>query len=268
MFAANEPFGNRIVKMVAERGSVNSMSTNRGASRLCHRLASMMGRSSLALCKAAAPAFAALLALSSWGCGEDEQNLQELADEALNEEDSAYEELVEGIDEMDANDGRNHLDQRAITRWAAADAMEDKLQFLFDHGDELTELQFTAADGIGSLITFARFSRRPTEGLFTGPNASSCGSCHDQPLGNGAGLNVANVLQDPEPTVEEGKFNVRNTRNMNGDAWLQLAGVEMTIDLQTQRQALMDEAGAAGGRRVATPLESKGVSFGRLECWL
>lgn len=223
--------------------------------------------SNLPLTKGVLQVFALGLALSSAGCGEEESNLQELADEALNEEDSAYEELVEGIEEMDANDGRDHLDQRAIARWAVDGSEEDKLEFLFDHGDELTELQFTAADGIGSLVTFSRFSRYPTEGLFTGPNASSCGSCHDQPLGNGAGLNVANVVQDPEPGVE-GTFNVRNTRNMNGDAWLQLAGAEMTVDLQAQRRDLKANAERAGGARVSAPLETKGVSFGSLTCWL
>ncbi len=216
------------------------------------------------VCRRAVPTLAFLI--SACG-GEEPPDLQELADDALNEEESAYEELLEAIDELDANDGLDHLDQRAITEWASDGVMEERLPFLFDHGDELTELQFTAADGIGSLKTFSRFSRYPTEGLFTGPNASSCGSCHDQPLGNGAGLNVANVVQDPEPGVA-GTFNVRNTRNMNGDAWLQIASVEMTIDLQQLYTTLKEGAAAAGGERRSVELESKGISFGSLECWL
>jgi len=193
--------------------------------------------------------------------------IEELAEDALREEDSAYEELLEGIDERDANDGLGHLDQRAITRWVRDGSIGDKLEYLFDHGDELTEIQFTAQDGIGSLKTFSRFSRYPTEGLFTGPNASSCGSCHDQPLGNGGGLNVANVVQDPQPNVG-GTFNVRNTRNMNGDSWLQLAGMEMTVELQAVRASLREQALRTGAEGVSSPLTAKGINFGTLTCSL
>ena len=185
-------------------------------------------------------------------------------DIVLDENFSGYAELLEDIDERDANDGKGHLNQRTITQWVVAGTIEDQLEFLFDHGDELTEIEFTAVDGIGALDTPARFSRHPTNGRFTGPNARSCGACHDQSLGNGGGRNVANVIQDPEPDVV-GDFNIRNTRNINGDAWLQLASTEMTLDMQAQRAALKAQALSAADS-VTGALESKGVSFGQLIC--
>lgn len=208
----------------------------------------------------------AMLALSAAACGEDSggDDPETSIDFSLDEEASGYEELVPMLQDMGAMDGNGHLDQRVISEWAGNGATEDQLAFLFDHGDELTEIEFTAADGIGALDTTNRFARHPTNDRFTGPNARSCGACHDQPLGNGGGRNVANVVQDPQPEVE-GDFNVRNTRNINGDAWLQLAGVEMTMDLQAQRDALRDSVSSTGNAG-AVQLSTKGVDFGTLTC--
>jgi hypothetical protein len=116
----------------------------------------------------------------------------------LGEEASAYRKLVSAIDEQDANDGTDHLDQRAIVRWVAEGSIADRATFLFDHGDELSTTEFTPADGVGSLVTASRFSRYPNRGFFTGPNASSCGSCHDQPRNNGAGRGDRWRFQRPQ----------------------------------------------------------------------
>jgi hypothetical protein len=183
---------------------------------------------------------------------------------ALDEEASGYEELRPMLAEMEASDENGHLDQRVITDWVRAGLTDAQLEFLFDHGDELTEIEFTSADGIGALNTSARFARHPTRDRFTGPNASSCGACHDQPLGNGAGRNVANVVQDPEPGIE-GDYNIRNTRNINGDAWLQLASLEMTLELRAQRDDMRASVQLSGLPSSVT-LQSKGVNFGSVSC--
>ncbi len=207
----------------------------------------------------------------AFGCGggeddprEEEEVLSLLEQNPLDEPISAYQKLVEGLNEQEANDGRDRLDQLAIARWVEAGTISDHLGFLFDHGDELSTTEFTTADGAGSLVTASRFARYPTRGFFTGPNASSCGSCHDQPRNNGAGRNVANVVQDPEPSVA-GDFNVRNTRNVNGDPWLQLAGLEMTEDLQAARERLRESVRGSGTSQ-SIQLVSKGVEFGTLIC--
>lgn len=215
--------------------------------------------------------FASLAAIAACGGGEppedgdEETEVAPLLDLiALGEDGSAYRKLVAEIDAQDANDQTDHLDQRAIARWVEADSIDDHLTFLFDHGDELSTTEFNAADGAGSALTAARFSRYPTRGFFTGPNASSCGSCHDQPRNNGAGRNVANVVQDPAPDVS-GDFNVRNTRNVNGDFWLQLAGTEMTLELHALRDDLKASVQSSGSPQ-SVRLQTKGVDFGTLSC--
>jgi hypothetical protein len=190
----------------------------------------------------------------------------------LEQEDSIYEEIVATIEEMGALDANGHLDQLVLSEWAAEPGglTDEQKEFLFDMGDEMTEFQYTLSDGVGSLLgvgsnpaTISRFNRAPNGGRFTGPNARACGDCHDAPLGNAAGDNVNNVLQDPEPLVN-GPFNLRNTRNINGDAWLELAAIEMTLDLQ---QELADcKAGAQAGAPQTVELETKGVRFGSISC--
>lgn len=190
----------------------------------------------------------------------------------LEEEASGYAELIEGLIDHGVIDANNHLDQRVVQTWVEAGITEEQMQFLFDHGDELSEISFTSADGSGSLtadvegnIPIPRFARHPSGGRFTGPNGAACGDCHNQPLGNGSGSNVANVVQDPEPDVD-GDFNVRQTRNINGDAWLQLAGTEMSLDLMAIRNDAMAQATASIGTPVSLPLMSKGISFGQITC--
>jgi hypothetical protein len=190
----------------------------------------------------------------------------------LEQEDSIYEEIVAEIEAMGALDANGHLDQLALSEWAAQPeglTVEQK-EFLFDMGDEMTEFQYTLSDGVGSLLgvgsnpaAISRFNRAPNGGRFTGPNARACIDCHDAPLGNAAGDNVNNVLQDPEPLVE-GPFNLRNTRNINGDAWLELAAIEMTLDLQEQLADCKERAQA--GEAQTIQLETKGVRFGSIGC--
>jgi hypothetical protein len=195
-------------------------------------------------------------------------------DPILEQDESIYEEIVSEIEEMGALDPNGHMDQLTLAEWASQPGglTAEQKEFLFDMGDEMTEFQYTVSDGVGSLLgvgampaAISRFNRAPNGGRFTGPNARACGDCHDAPFGNAAGDNVNNVLQDPEPTVA-GAFNLRNTRNINGDAWLELAAIEMSQDLQAQLATCKTNAEA--GRAQTVELQTKGVTFGSIGCAL
>jgi hypothetical protein len=195
-------------------------------------------------------------------------------DPIFEQDESIYEEIVAEIDAMGALDANGHMDQLALAEWARQPGglSDEQKEFLFDMGDEMTEFQYTISDGVGSLLgvgamptAISRFNRAPTGGRFTGPNARACGDCHDAPQGNAAGDNVNNVLQDPEPLVP-GPFNARNTRNINGDAWLELAAIEMTLELQEQLTACKTNAPSGPAREVE--LTAKGVAFGSISCLL
>ncbi|HTV24718.1 MAG TPA: di-heme oxidoredictase family protein [Polyangiaceae bacterium] len=222
----------------------------------------------------------AAFALAALSCSNDSQPVAVVAAEAtgvdpvFEQDDSIYEEIVGEIDAMGALDANGHLDQLVLAEWAQQpDGLSDEQkEFLFDMGDEMTEFQYTVSDGVGSLLgvgvmpsAISRFNRAPTGGRFTGPNARACGDCHDAPQGNAAGDNVNNVLQDPEPAVA-GPFNARNTRNINGDAWLELAAIEMTIELQTQLASC--KANTRDNSPQTLELAAKGVTFGSLTCSL
>lgn len=193
-------------------------------------------------------------------------------DPIFDQDDSIYEEIVAELDAMGALDANDQMNQLTLAEWARQPGglTDEQKEFLFDMGDEMTEFQYTISDGVGSLLgvgdmpmPISRFNRAPNGGRFTGPNARACGDCHDAPQGNAAGDNVNNVLQDPEPTVT-GPFNLRNTRNINGDAWLELAAIEMTLELQDQLAAC--KADAMRGQTQTLELETKGVGFGSIAC--
>jgi hypothetical protein len=185
----------------------------------------------------------------------------------VHEEASGYAELIEGVMSMGADDDQGHLDQSVLATWADADATAEQLAFLFDHGDELTEIEFTEADGVGSLSLpngdplTARFSRMPLGTRFTGPNGGSCLSCHNAPIGNAGGSNVANVLQDPDPGTP-GAFNVRQTTSINGGGLSQILAEDMTEELQDLKQMAIANPG------TTVPLSVKGgkVDFGSITC--
>ncbi len=193
-------------------------------------------------------------------------------DPLFDQDDSIYEEIVAELDAMGALDANDQMNQLTLAEWAEQPGglTDEQKEFLFDMGDEMTEFQYTISDGVGSLLgvgdmpmPISRFNRAPNGGRFTGPNARACADCHDAPQGNAAGDNVNNVLQDPEPMVA-GPFNLRNTRNINGDAWLELAAIEMTMELQEQLAGCKSEA--TGGEAQTVELEANGVAFGSIAC--
>ncbi len=185
----------------------------------------------------------------------------------LTEEASGYDELVEDLISFGAADSDNHLDQSVLADWADAGPTADQIQFIFDHGDELTEIEFREADGVGSLsmpddtALPSRFTRTPTGTRFTGPNATACLSCHNNPIGNAGGLNVVNVMQDPAPGID-GLFNVRQTISINGGGAIQILAEDMTEELQ----ALRDQAKANPGTEIELLVKEGAVSFGSIIC--
>lgn len=248
-------------------------------------MSSMMNTTLLKICEPSARVLcgaALVLGAISPGCSDDGTTTEVASlltrppptEPIIDQEESVYAELVADISEMDALDANGHLNQLALARWARnpGGLTDEQKEFLFDMGDEMTELQYTTRDGVGSLLgagmmpaAISRFNRAPQGGRFTGPNARGCSDCHEAPQGNAAGDNVNNVLQDPEPSVA-GSFNLRNTRNINGDAWLELAAIEMTIDLQAQLTKCRADAQAGAAQTVQ--LQTKGVTFGSLGCAL
>ncbi len=185
----------------------------------------------------------------------------------LEEAEQAYDALVDAVIEIGGDDPAGHLDQAALAQWGEAGLTDEQLLFLFDHGDELSELDFTEADGVGSLMTpdatplAGRFSRAPTGGRFTGPNASSCASCHGAPISNSGGSIMANVAQDPEPLIE-GQFNTRQTISMQGGGLIQILAEDMTEALlELKQQAISDP-----GSPVSLVVADGTVDFGTLTC--
>lgn len=171
-----------------------------------------------------------------------------------------------------------HITQEELnTRFAVAPL--DAFLFAFDLGDELFEVDFTAVDGGGANVgNGERTTRLPRADLnapgqwashfparATGPNASSCASCHSLPVADGAGSTAADVHRDPFHTGDIAQMIHRNTPHLHGMGAIQRLAEEMTEALHAQR----DEAIAlAKGQRRAGPiivaLEAKGVSFGEI----
>ncbi|WP_428269447.1 di-heme oxidoredictase family protein [Haliangium sp.] len=186
----------------------------------------------------------------------------------LDEEESGYAELTEVLEVMAAADADGFLDQAVINTWATMTPSMEQIEFLFDHGDELTEISFTEADGVGSLLMPdgvtelpSRFTRVPTGGRFTGPNAASCLSCHFSPIGNSGGPAVANVMQDPDPGTP-GLFNVRQTISIQGGGLIQILAEDMTAELQTLKQNALDNPDTA----VALKVADGQVDYGTITC--
>ena len=185
----------------------------------------------------------------------------------LHEEESGYAELLAGVMAVGAADSDGHLDQAVLQDWADDTPTAAQLAFLFDHGDELSEIEFTEADGVGSLTLpdgsplSSRFSRMPLGDRFTGPNAGSCAACHNTPISNAGGNNVANVIQDPDPGTP-GSFNVRQTTAMNGGGLSQILAEDMTEELQDLKAMAL----ASPGTPVQLTVKGGAVDFGSIVC--
>ncbi|MEX0284190.1 MAG: di-heme oxidoredictase family protein [Paracoccaceae bacterium] len=146
----------------------------------------------------------------------------------------------------------------------------------FEQGDELTELSFDSARGVGAYIGEGRrFTRVPRADL-TGPmewanhvpqreggaNATSCIACHNAPFANGAGDVALNVLVDPAHTGDPSKYLERNTLPLFALGIPQRLAEEISMDLYLQRANARQIACHIGTSTVR--LQSKGVDYGAL----
>ncbi len=171
-----------------------------------------------------------------------------------------------------------HITQDALNARFATDPL-DAFLFAFDLGDEFFEVDFTSVDGGGANVgNGERTTRIPRADLdgrgewanhfparATGPNASSCASCHSLPVADGAGATAADVHRDPFHTGNIAQMIHRNTPHLHGMGAIQRLAEEMTEALHTQRDEAID---LAKGQRRAGPitvaLEAKGISFGEI----
>jgi hypothetical protein len=164
------------------------------------------------------------------------------------------------------------------------------LRQLIDYGSQLFNAKFTSQEGAGRPLTKGTGSRvsDPTSPLVfprnfdrvSGPEANSCGGCHNAPYVGGGGDRVTEVFVlaqrfdhltfDHDDGIvtrgavdESGKFvtldnatDDRKTIGMNGAGYIEMLARQMTADLQGERDEI--RPGSSG------VLVSKGVTFGIL----
>ncbi len=156
-----------------------------------------------------------------------------------------------------------------------ADIANGSLRFgeIFTAGKKLFMTLFNHCDGQGRPATTGTGEKRqPDEPAFirtSSPDSSSCGGCHNQPRAGGGGDFVANVFvlaQALDPVLESVSPNFSNERNtlgMFGAGPIEMVGREMTADLQSIREAALQEA-IDFRTPVTAHLASKGVDFGAI----
>ncbi|MDE2399128.1 MAG: hypothetical protein KGM91_27115 [Burkholderiales bacterium] len=149
-------------------------------------------------------------------------------------------------------------------------------QALIARGRELFSTKFNKIDGAGRpkatqaiVPTRRKRGENPRMQRTSGPDSSSCASCHNDPIPGGAGDFVANAFVSEGfesadfDSVDPQFSNERNTNTITGDGMVELLAREMTAELQAQRQRAVHEAHASG-REVVADLHAKGVGFGRI----
>jgi len=134
-----------------------------------------------------------------------------------------------------------------------------------DLGELLFEHEYGFADGLGSGASASASAgpfRRVHQGLFGGPEAISCPSCHWVGGPNGAGAETDNAFLAGDGD-HIGSGDARNPPALIALGVVEALGREMTRDLQRQRDELVRDATKAGAAREKR-LSAKGVDFGVL----
>ena len=166
-----------------------------------------------------------------------------------------------------------HADQGELNGLPA----NEKFIEAFELGDELFATAFNALDGGGANVGRGqRFTRVPRADLngpgewrnhfpdrVTGPNASGCFECHEQPFEDGSGTPAQNVHRDPFRTGIISQFVERNTPHIFAMGAIQRLAEEMTDELSEIEKSLQQSVCTLGGTRSAT-LMAKGVNYGTL----
>ncbi len=176
----------------------------------------------------------------------------------------------------DAAEAYRPLSQAFLNELAERAGASAAFKAAFEAGDELTELNFTARNGVGANVGEGRlFSRMPRADLSSdgewsthfpkregGPNATSCIACHNRPIANGAGDVALNAVIDPSHTGKPSMFLERNTLPLMALGVTQKIAEEMSTELAGQRTEIFRKACKSG--QASGPLSAKGVSFGRM----
>ena len=144
----------------------------------------------------------------------------------------------------------------------------EELDVLVQAGEELFEAKFKKSEGAGRPMATAAIL--PTKTAFartSGPDAASCGACHNEPLLGGAGDFVTNVF------VSEGFTNAdfdstnpqfsneRGTNHLFGAGLIELLAREITTDLHDIRRNALKTA-RSEQKPTRVELTSKGISYG------
>jgi cytochrome c peroxidase len=170
-----------------------------------------------------------------------------------------------------------HVDQEELYDLVAAGEDEQAFEEAFEHGDELFETEFNALDGVGANVGQGqRFTRVPRADLngtgewanhvparATGPNATSCNSCHNAPFDDGGGGVPSNVHRDPLHSGVLSKFIQRNTPHAFGLGGLQRLAEEMTDKLLQIKDQAKSQACSQGSS--TKDLVAKGISYGKIK---
>ncbi|MDO6588762.1 hypothetical protein DS901_14810 [Loktanella sp. D2R18] len=190
-------------------------------------------------------------------------------------------ETIEAVAEVAAESEEEFelapIDQLYLNDLVANGQRDVAFEFAFEMGDELTEADFTAIQGVGANIgegrRFSRFPRADLNGPGEwathfparegGANSTQCIGCHNAPLANGAGGIALNVVLDPAHTGDPSQYLERNTTPLFALAIPQRLAEEMSLDLYLQREAGRMQACTQGS--ATTVLITKGVTFGTLE---
>jgi len=151
-----------------------------------------------------------------------------------------------------------------------------RVQELVEAGRKLFATSFNRADGAGrpsatgdSKPTFRTRQDGPLLQRVAGPDGNSCAGCHNRPISGGSGDFATNVFvgahftDPPTESIAPEITNERGTLSIFGAGAIEMLAREMTVDLQTIRDAAKLQA-RESGTDVRVPLETKGVSFGVL----
>jgi hypothetical protein len=143
-------------------------------------------------------------------------------------------------------------------------------------GQRLFQAKFNTFDGQGRPASTGSGTGthrdpvgQPRFTRISAPDSNSCAGCHNDPFIGAAGDIVANVFvlaQVEDPVVEtlDPVFsNSRNTLGMHGSGPIERLAVEMSLELQAKRDALVQRA-VQTGVTMSRKLSAKGVSFGTI----
>ncbi len=131
---------------------------------------------------------------------------------------------------------------------------------IFRVGDSAFAHQFERVNGYGH-TEFPRL-KRVHQGHYGGLDTFSCAGCHQQGGVNGAGTPTASTFYFGDGDKASSAV-VRNPPNALGLGLEQQLGVEMTQDLQLQRDTAKADADKSG-KPVTVALTSHGVGFGKI----